>query len=57
LGLAVGEALSVQKGQKQRPTTAKRCSSGTGRPVFFWISPGGSTFVSLFTVELRTVTQ
>jgi hypothetical protein len=34
----------VQKGQKQRPTTAKRCSSGTGRPVFIVI--GRTAFAS-----------
>jgi hypothetical protein len=29
------ERLSqCRRGQKQRPTTAKRCSSGTGRPIF-----------------------
>jgi hypothetical protein len=36
LGTSGLERLSLcRRGRKQRPTTAKRCSSGTGRPVFF----------------------
>ena len=37
------ERLSqCRRGQKQRPTTAKRCSSGTGRPFFFRYWPPGA---------------